>query len=111
MYRSTNKMASGSNTSQFVRTYGKPRRTQGLGHDSLWHDDLADDFDKCFAIENVQQTTFISPEPACSKSISMHKFTNSPKKLENKSNTISGWSMQLHSTLNSHRANSTVKKR
>lgn len=102
-------MAYNSNTSQIVRTYGKPRRTQLLGQDSLWHNDLTDDFDKCFGIEDVQQTTFISPEPT--GSVTMFKPVKHKKKNENNTNSMSKWSMQLHSSLNRHNNYSTVKKR
>lgn len=104
-------MASNFDTSQFVRTYGKPRRTQKVGQDSLWHEDLTDDFDKCFAIDDLQKTLFTSPEPASSDSITIHKLTNPAKQFNNKMNNINGWSMQLHSTLINHKANSTVKRR
>jgi len=104
-------MSGSSNTpykTKHVKTYGKPRRTQGLGHESLWHDDLVDRFDKCLGIEDVQQTTFISPEPV--GSVSVYKPTKDMK-VENKMKTVSGWSMQLHSTLSGHKDNSTIEKR
>jgi len=101
-------MSNSSNTSQFVKTYGKPRRTQGLGHDSLWHDDLVDSFDKCFGIDDVPQTTFISPESV--GSVTMYKSAKY-KTVDNKMKTISGWSMRLHSTLSDHKAKLTTKKR
>jgi len=99
-------MSYNSNTSQFVKTYGKPRRIQGLGHDSLWHDDLADSFDKCLGIDDVQQTTFISPESV--SSVTMYKSAKH-KNVKNKTKNISGWSM--HSTLGDHKANLSTKKR
>ncbi|XP_025193755.1 protein PF14_0175 [Melanaphis sacchari] len=102
-------MAQGLNTSKFVKTYGKPRRTQLLGQTSLWNDDLNDDFDKCLGIEDVPQTTFISPEP--NGSVSMYIPAKHKKKDENQKNYISGWSMQLHCTLDSHKKNVGIKKR
>ncbi|XP_060877718.1 uncharacterized protein LOC132950329 isoform X2 [Metopolophium dirhodum] len=102
-------MAQGSNTSKFVKTYGKPRRTQLLGQNSLWNDDLNDDFDKCLGIEDVPQTTFISPEPSCS--VTMYKPDKHKKKKEDQKHSIGGWSMQLHSTLDGHRNNLSTKKR
>lgn len=101
-------MSSNSNTSQFVKTYGKPRRIQGLGHESLWHNDLTDNFDKCLGIEDVQQTTFISPEPV--RSVSLYKPAKN-KKVENKMKTVNGWSVQLHSTLSGRKVNSTMEKK
>lgn len=101
-------MAHNFNSTQFVKTYGKPRRTLGVGHDSLWHDDLVDDFDKCMGIDDVKPTTFISPESTSS-------ITNYPstihKKTEKKIQPFSGWSMHLHSTLADHKTNSTTNKR
>ncbi|XP_026806781.1 uncharacterized protein LOC113549599 isoform X1 [Rhopalosiphum maidis] len=102
-------MAQELNTSKFVKTYGKPRRTQLIGHNSLWNDDLNDDFDKCLGIEDVPQTTFISPEPV--GSVSMYMSAKHKKKDENQKNSISGWSMQLHCTLDSHKNNFGKKKR
>lgn len=102
-------MAEGSNTSKFVKTYGKPRRTQLLGQNSLWNDDLNDDFDKCLGIEDVPQSTFISPEP--SGSVTMFKPSKHKKKDESQKHSIGGWSMQLHSTLDGHRNNLSSKKR
>lgn len=102
-------MAQGSNTSKFVKTYGKPRRTQLLGRNSLWNDDLNDEFDKCLGIEDVPQTTFISPEP--SGSVTMYKPDKHKKKYENQKHSVGGWSMQLHSTLDGHRNNLSTKKR
>eukprot|EP00102_Acyrthosiphon_pisum_P021946 XP_016659156.1 PREDICTED: uncharacterized protein LOC100159679 isoform X2 [Acyrthosiphon pisum] len=102
-------MAQGSNTSKFVKTYGKPRRTQLLGQNSLWNDDLNDDFDKCLGIEDVPQTTFISPEP--SGSVTMYKPDKHKKKYEDQKYSTGGWSMQLHSTLDGHRNNLSTKKR
>lgn len=101
-------MAHSSDTSQFVKTYGKPRLTQRLSS-SLWHDNLADDFDKCLGIEDVQHTTFISPEST--GSITMYNPVNRKKKIENQMKTINGRSTKLHSTLDSYKSNSTVKLR
>lgn len=98
-----------SNTSHIVKTYGKPRRTQLLGNDSVWHNNLTDDFDKCFGIEDVQQTTFISPEPT--SSVTMYKSVKHKKKNENTMNSINKWSMQSHSSLKSHKNYSTKRKR
>jgi len=102
-------MAQGSNISKFVKTYGKPRRTQLLGQNSLWNDDLNDDFDKCLGIEDVPQTTFISPEP--SGSVTMYKPHKHKKKYEDQKHSIGGWSMHLHSTLDGHKNNLSTKKR
>lgn len=101
-------MAYNLNTSQFVKTYGKPRRTQGAGHDSLWYDSLADDFDKCMGIEDSKITTFISPEAI--GSISKHQSPKH-KKTKNKTKTIGGWSLHLHSILTDNNSNSTKYKR
>lgn len=102
-------MSLNSNNSLFVKTYGKPRRTQGLGQDSLWHNDLVDDFDKCLGIEDVQQTTFLSPESV--SPVSIYKFGKHKKIIENKTKITNRWSIQLQSTLNGNKANSIVKKR
>lgn len=101
-------MAHNSNTSQFVKTYGKPRHTQRLVQDSLWHENVTDDFDKCLGIEDVQKTTFISPEPA--GSITMYNYTKHKTKTKNEMNTIGRWSMYLQSTLNGHKSK-TIKNR
>lgn len=94
-----------SNTSKFVKTYGKPRRTQLIGQNSLWNDD----FDKCLGFEDIPQTTFISPEP--SGSVTMYKPDKHKKKYEDQKHSIGGWSMHLHSTLDGHRNNLSTKKR
>lgn len=100
-------MEHNSDTSQFVKTYGKPRLTQGVS--SLWRDNLADDFDKCLGIEDVQHTTFISPEPV--GSITMYNPVKHKKKVENQMKTTNGWSTKLHSTLDGYKTNSTVEIR
>lgn len=97
-------MSHSSNTSQFVKTYGKPRRTQRLGQDSLWHDNLTDDFDKFLGIEDVQQTTFISPEPV--GPVKMYNHTKNKKTM----NTFGGWSQNLQSTLTGHKSMSKQKR-
>ncbi|XP_050419589.1 uncharacterized protein LOC126832737 [Adelges cooleyi] len=104
-------MASNSNTSQFgfVKTYGKPRRTQLLSQTALWHDDLADDFDKCLGIQDAQQTTFISPEPM--GSVTMYKPKKHQKENRDKMKTINGWSMRLQSTSFVPKGQSTAKKK
>ncbi|XP_015372211.1 PREDICTED: uncharacterized protein LOC107167591 [Diuraphis noxia] len=98
-----------SNTSRLVKTYGKPRRTQLIGQNSLWNDDLNDDFDKCLGIEDVPQTTFVSPEP--SGSVTMYKPKKKKKNENQKHSDFGGWSMHLHSTLDGHRNNLSSKKR
>lgn len=98
-----------SNTSKFVKTYGKPRRTQLLGQNSIWNDELNDDFDKFLGIEDVPQTTFISPEP--SGSVTMYKPKHKKKDENQKHSDFGGWSMHLHSTLDGHRNNLSSKKR
>lgn len=105
----SNEMEYNSNTSQIVKTYGKPRRTQLLGQNSVWHNDLTDDFDKCFGVEDVQQTTFISPEPTAS--VSMFKHQKHKKKNENRMSSISKWSMKSHSSSNSNKDCLTARKR
>lgn len=102
-------MSLNSNNSLFVKTYGKPRHTQRLEHDSLWHNDMIDDFDRCLGIDDVKQTTFISPESV--SSVSIYKFGKDKKKIENKTKTTNSWSMQLHSTLNGNKVNQSVRKR
>ncbi|XP_050541607.1 putative uncharacterized protein DDB_G0282133 [Daktulosphaira vitifoliae] len=99
-----------SNTSQigFVKTYGKPRRTQLLSETAIWNDDLVDDFDKCLGVEHDQQTIFLSPEPSGFESFYKPKKQND--KID-KMKTIDGWSSRLQSTLNSKKGLSTVKKR
>ncbi|XP_050056674.1 uncharacterized protein LOC114130137 isoform X2 [Aphis gossypii] len=98
-------MDQGLNNSKFVKTYGKPRRTQLIGQNSLWNDD----FDKCLGIEDIPQTTFISPESV--STVSIYMPSEHKKKNEKKKNSISGWSMKLHCTLDSHKNNSGTKKR
>jgi len=98
-------MDQGLNSSKFVKTYGKPRRTQLIGQNSLWNDD----FDKCLGIEDIPQTTFISPESV--GTVSMYMPSEHKKKDEKKKNSISGWSMKLHCTLDGHKNNSGTKKR
>lgn len=102
-------MAFSSDTSQFVKTYGKPRRTQKLGTVTIWHDDLTDDFDKCLGIEDLQQTTFMSPEK--NSSFTMYKPVTNKKNVENKTKTIEGWSMRLQSTLSGPKDNLNTHKR
>lgn len=102
-------MSLNSNNSLFVKTYGKPRHTQRLGNDSLWHNNMIDDFDRCLGIEDVKQTTFISPESV--SSVSRHKSVKDKKNIDNLTKTTNSWSMRLHSTLNGNKVNSTIRKR
>lgn len=108
VFYKTNKMAEDSNTSTFVKTYGKPRFTQIMGRSSLWNNDFNDEFDKCFGIEDVPHTTFISPESV--GSVSMYKPSKHKNNDENQMNSIGGWSSQLHSTFDGHRNNYSMKK-
>lgn len=93
-------MSNNSDKSQIVKTYGKPRHTQQLGNNSVWRDNLVDDFDRCFGNEDAPSTTFISPDDAskCKKNV-------------NKIKTIGGWSLQQHNTFNDHKTSSSTKKR
>lgn len=103
-------MTNNPNTSQFVKTYGKPRLTQKLTQDSLWHDNFADDFDKVLGIEDVHQTTFISPESASFRTV--YKPDNKKfKKKINKMNTIDGYSMNFQSSLTGSKTSTAFKKR
>jgi len=102
-------MAEDSNTSKFVKTYGKPRRTQLIGQNSLWIDDLNDDFDKFMRIEDTPQTTFISPEPV--GSVTMYNPAKHKKKHQIIKSFTGSWSKQLHYTLDGHRNNFSMKKR
>lgn len=101
-------MAYNSNNSQFVKTYGKPRHTQRLVQDSLWYENITDDFDKCLGIEDVQKPTFISPEPVGSSKV--YDYTKHKTNTKNKMNNISSWSMHLQSTLSGHKSK-TIKSR
>lgn len=94
------------NTSQLVKTYGKPRHTQALSRNSLWNDNLADKFDKCMGIEDDHQTTFMSPEST--SSVSMKKNNHTEYGIA--TNTISGWSKHLQSTLTGHKSISKHKR-
>lgn len=102
-------MTFNSDTSQIVKTYGKPRRTQKLGQVSFWHDDLTDDFDKCLGIEGVKPTTFISPERI--DSVTPPKTEKLKKKIDCKTKTNDGWSVRLQSTLNGSKDNLVSKRR
>lgn len=101
-------MAYNSDTTQFVKTYGKPRRTQRLGQDSLWVNDLVDEFDKCLGIEDDQKITFISPEPVGSHTLFTHK-KEFPKK--NKMKTVNKCPKRFHSTLMNSKSCSTAKNK
>lgn len=88
-------MAYSSNTTQFatLKTYGKSRVSQVYGQN--------DDFDKFMGIEDLQLTTFISPEQT--DTTKMIKRVNCRRNNKNKIKTI----LERPSSINS----SFVKKK